>query len=73
MLADRSPASISAAVLRLLDNPRARDGYGRKAWEATRGEIWSEAGAAYSRIFAKVSRPSAVPATSLRRLTPVTH
>ena len=73
MLADRSPAAISAGALRLLDNQRVRDGYGRKAWEATRGEIWSEAGAAYSRIFAKVSRPSSVPATSLRRLSPVAH
>jgi glycosyltransferase involved in cell wall biosynthesis len=71
VLADRSPEAIAAAVLRLLDNPRVREGYGRKAWEATRGEIWSEAGAAYSRIFAKVTRPNADATTSLQRLTPV--
>jgi glycosyltransferase involved in cell wall biosynthesis len=73
MLEDRSPEAIATAALRLLDNPRVRETYGRKAWEATRGEIWSEAGAAYSRIFAKVARPSAVPTTSLRRLTPATR
>jgi glycosyltransferase involved in cell wall biosynthesis len=73
MLADRSPDAIATAVLRLLDNPRLREGYGRKAWEATRGEIWSEAGAAYSRIFAKVTRPSAGSTSSLRRLTPATR
>jgi glycosyltransferase involved in cell wall biosynthesis len=72
MLADRSPDAIATAVLRLLDNPRLRDGYGRKAWEAMRSEIWSEAGAAYSQVFAKVSRPTASSTTSLRRLTPAT-
>ncbi len=73
MLADSSPGAISAAVLRLLENPRTREGCGRKAWEATRGEIWSEAGAAYSRIFAKVTRPSDSPPTALRSFAPVGH
>lgn len=70
VLSDRSPAAISAAVLRLLGSPRTREGCGRKAWEATRGEIWSEAGAAYSRIFAKVTRPGDSPTTSLRSFAP---
>jgi glycosyltransferase involved in cell wall biosynthesis len=73
MLAEGTPDAMAAAVLRLLGDQALRDATGRKAWDATRPEIWSEAGAAYSRIFARVARPRVIPSTSLRRLTPVTR
>ena len=52
-----STDSLAEALIRLLGDPELRHLYGRRAYEHTRGMIWSEVGAAYGRIFARIARP----------------
>lgn len=61
---------LAEAVIKLLADRKLRDGYGAKAYEATRDQVWSATGAAYGRIFARVARPSHRPSPPVRRLSP---
>ena len=61
---------LAEAVIKLLADRKVRDGYGAKAYEATRDQVWSATGAAYGRIFARVARPSHRPSPPVRRLSP---
>lgn len=70
LVAPGSPELLAQAVIRLLGDRKARDAYGAKAYEATRGQVWSATGAAYGRIFERVARPSHRIAPPVRRLAP---
>ena len=66
-----SPAALAEAILSLLGDREARDAYGRRAYEATRDQVWSAIGSAYERIFTRVARPSVLPPTPVRRFAPI--
>jgi glycosyltransferase involved in cell wall biosynthesis len=55
VLADPDPKSIAAAVNRLLADPAARLEIGALAHERTRDMVWTQVGAAYQALFARVA------------------
>jgi glycosyltransferase involved in cell wall biosynthesis len=70
IVAPGSSEMLAEAVIKVLGDRRLRDGYGAKAYEATRDQVWSATGAAYGRIFSRVARPSHRPSPPVRRLAP---
>lgn len=70
IVAPGSPETLAEAVLKILGDRALRDGYGAKAYEATRDQVWSAIGAAYGRVFTRVARPSHRPSPPVRRLAP---
>jgi glycosyltransferase involved in cell wall biosynthesis len=62
-----SSAALSAAFIDLLGDPERRAAVGLRAYEHSRGMIWSEVGAQYQRVFARVtSRQAPAPAIQAR-------
>jgi glycosyltransferase involved in cell wall biosynthesis len=61
------PAALSSAVITLLDDPARRGEIGRKAWEYSRGMVWSEVANDYRALFARVAGIS-VPAGTDQRV-----
>jgi glycosyltransferase involved in cell wall biosynthesis len=53
-----SQAELSATFIELLRDPELRAVLGWRAYDYSRGMIWPEVGAAYRRVFARVSRPT---------------
>lgn len=70
LVAPGAPDLLAEAVIKFLGDRKLRDGYGAKAYEATRDQVWSATGAAYGRIFTRVARPSHRPSPPVRRLSP---
>ena len=52
----RSPDALAESLIGLLRDPELRATLGRRAYEYSRGMIWSEVGAQYRRVFAGVAR-----------------
>jgi glycosyltransferase involved in cell wall biosynthesis len=50
-----STVALADAFVGLLLNPADRASLGRRAYEYSRGMVWSEVGARYRRIFARVA------------------
>jgi glycosyltransferase involved in cell wall biosynthesis len=59
-----SSAALSAAFIDLLGDPDRRAAVGRRAYEHSRRMIWSEVGAEYQRVFARVAAKP-VPASAI--------
>jgi hypothetical protein len=59
-----SSAALSAAFIDLLGDPARRAAVGRRAYEHSRRMIWSEVGAEYQRLFARVAAKP-VPASAI--------
>ena len=52
-------------------NPALRASLGRRAYEYSRGMVWSEVGAEYRRVFARAARPATPFITPVQRLAAV--
>jgi glycosyltransferase involved in cell wall biosynthesis len=55
LVAPGSPEALASALSRLLADDDLRDAFGRRAYEHSRRMVWSEVGAAYQRLFARVA------------------
>ena len=55
LVAPDSPAALSSALIGLLGDPEARATMGRRAWEYSRGMVWSEVANQYRALFARVA------------------
>jgi glycosyltransferase involved in cell wall biosynthesis len=64
LVAPGSTEALAEGLVELVQNPGLRALYGRRAYEHSRGMGWPVVGAAYRRLFTRVSRPAilAVPA-----------
>lgn len=56
-----SPTALADAVIGLLGDPERRREMGRRAYEHTRGMVWSAVGAEYLQLFAQVAGEHARP------------
>ena len=59
-----SPAALGAALNEILGDPDLRGALGRRAYEHSRGMVWSAVGADYRDLFARVASPWRSPARS---------
>lgn len=76
LVAAGSTAALAEALIELAGDRESRDSHGRRAYAYSRGMLWPEVGAAYRRVFDRVSRrepvtgpvgvavPIAIPAIS---------
>ena len=55
LVAPGSPSSLSTALTAVLGDRELRAAIGRRAYEYSRGMVWSEVGAEYGRLFAQVA------------------
>lgn len=55
-----SPARFAAALTTVLGDHELRSALGRRAYDHSRGMVWSQVGAAYGRIFDRVARGAPV-------------
>jgi glycosyltransferase involved in cell wall biosynthesis len=58
LVAAGSTEALAEALGRLVGDPELRRLYGHRAYEHTRSMVWSEVGAQYGRIFARVAQPT---------------
>jgi glycosyltransferase involved in cell wall biosynthesis len=58
LVAAGSTEALAETLSRLIGDPELRRLYGHRAYEHTRGMVWSEVGAQYGRIFARVAQPT---------------
>jgi glycosyltransferase involved in cell wall biosynthesis len=73
-LVDSDAASLAAEVNRLLDDPEARAAMGAAAHERTRPMVWTNVGAAYQALHARVAEGADRPiAKRGRTMTGVTR
>jgi Glycosyltransferase len=56
-----SPDALAETFIELLRDPELRASLGRRAYEYSRGMVWSEVGAEYRRVFARAARSAPVP------------
>ena len=56
-----APDALGTALTALLSDPVRRAAIGRRAWEHSRGMVWSAVGAAYGRHFALMATRPATP------------
>ncbi|MHB8400095.1 MAG: glycosyltransferase [Candidatus Limnocylindrales bacterium] len=61
-----SPDALAAAINGLLADDELRGSVGRRAYEHSRHMVWSEVGAAYGRLFARVAAGVRSPTTSIQ-------
>ncbi len=66
LVAPGSPAALASAFIGLLHDPERRARMGRRAYDHGRAMIWSEVGATYRDLFARVA---AGPVTRVERAT----
>jgi glycosyltransferase involved in cell wall biosynthesis len=59
LVAPGSSAALAGAFIELLGDRELRTTYGRRAYEYSRGMVWSTVGQEYMRILARAVRPSA--------------
>jgi glycosyltransferase involved in cell wall biosynthesis len=62
-----SPSALAEALIELARDPEIRSMHGRLAYAHSRGMLWSEVGAAYRRLFARISLPGAVAGAMIDR------
>jgi glycosyltransferase involved in cell wall biosynthesis len=63
-----SPDALAQTFVELLGDPGLRASLGRRAYEYSRGMVWSEVGEKYRRVLARAARPATpflVPGTEL--------
>jgi glycosyltransferase involved in cell wall biosynthesis len=65
-----SPEALATALHRVLADDELREAIGRRAYEYSRQMVWSQVGATYQRLFARVANvpaplPSLLPAAVL--------
>jgi glycosyltransferase involved in cell wall biosynthesis len=63
VISERSAEGFAAALNRLLGDDDARREYGRRAYEYSRPMVWSEVGAAYERLSARIVSEARRPKT----------
>ncbi len=56
-----TPELFAAAITEVLENEKLRASLGRKAYEYSRRMVWSDVGAQYRALFARVGTSAAVP------------
>jgi glycosyltransferase involved in cell wall biosynthesis len=66
-----SPGALADAVANLLRNPGLRAAMGRRAYEYSRPMVWREVGAAYARVFARVTRAAPVAVMARVSMPPI--
>lgn len=62
LVPDPSPAAFSAALNKVLGDAKLRAALGRKAYDHSRGMVWSEVGAQYRALFQRVGAAASVAA-----------
>ena len=62
------PARFAAALEAVLDDHDLRASLGRRAYDHSRGMIWSEVGAAYARVFDRAALGQPVLAAAATRV-----
>src|SRR5665811_1710733 len=60
-----SSDALAETFIELLRDPALRASLGRRAYEYSRGMVWSEVGAEYRRVFARAARAAPVAAIAL--------
>jgi glycosyltransferase involved in cell wall biosynthesis len=61
LVAPGSTEALADALVDLARSPEWRAAYGRRAYEHSRGMLWSEVGAGYRGVLGRVARPAAPP------------
>ena len=59
-----SPKALATALIDVLGNHDLRAAIGRRAYEYSRGMVWSAVGATYGRLFAQVTTNTSMPVRS---------
>ena len=63
-----NPDALAEALIELLHAPALRASLGKRAYEYSRGMVWSEVGAEYRRVFARAVRPVTPFVASARQI-----
>ena len=71
LVAAASSEALGTAFVDLLGDPERRASYGRRAYEYSRGMVWSTVGAEYARVFARVAQPALPPLRPVAKLAAV--
>jgi glycosyltransferase involved in cell wall biosynthesis len=71
LVAAGSSDALATAFVELLADPARRASYGRRAYEYSRGMVWSTVGEEYGRIFARAALPVLPPLRSVAKLAAV--
>jgi glycosyltransferase involved in cell wall biosynthesis len=66
-----SADALAGTLIDLLRDPALRASLGRRAYEYSRGMVWSEVGAEYRRVFARAARSAAPFVAPVQQLTAV--
>jgi glycosyltransferase involved in cell wall biosynthesis len=66
-----SSDALAETFVELLRDPALRGSLGRRAYQYSRGMVWSEVGAEYRRVFARAARPATPFITPVQRLAAV--
>jgi glycosyltransferase involved in cell wall biosynthesis len=72
LVAPGSPPLLAAAIDRLLDDDEMRLAIGRRAYDASRGAVWPEVGAAYRDLFGRVVANRHMPLGSAAPMAAIT-
>jgi glycosyltransferase involved in cell wall biosynthesis len=71
LVAPESSAALAEAFIDLLGDPARRLSLGRRAYDYSRGMVWSSVGAQYTRIFARAALPAPLPIGPVAKLAAV--
>jgi glycosyltransferase involved in cell wall biosynthesis len=71
LVAPGSSEALGEAFIELLRDPELRGALGRRAYDYSRGMVWSEAGAGYRRVFARAARTPARLTVSVPKVAAV--
>jgi glycosyltransferase involved in cell wall biosynthesis len=71
LVAPESSPALAEAFVDLLGDREGRLSMGRRAYEYSRGMVWSSVGAEYTRIFTRATLPAPTPLGPITRLAAV--